>query len=50
MDDKAQICGTCKWHYREIVSDGWICVNDDSEHCTDFTDYEHTCENWEERE
>ena len=43
-------CGTCKWHLHENVDDGWVCVNGDSEYCTDFTDYDHTCPDWEGRE
>lgn len=47
MTDK--ICGTCKWHKHEGIDDGWVCVNDRSDYCTDWTDYEDTCEDWEER-
>lgn len=47
---KDQCCGTCKWHQHESVDDGWVCVNDDSEYCTDFTDYDHTCLDWESKE
>lgn len=42
-------CGTCRWHQHENITDGWVCVNGDSEYCTDFTDYEHTCPDWEGR-
>lgn len=45
-----QICGTCKWHKHEDIDDGWVCVNDRSDYCTDWTEYEDTCEDWEERE
>lgn len=44
---KERCCGTCKWHYHESITDGWVCVNDDSEYCTDFTDHSHTCPEWE---
>lgn len=43
-------CGTCRWHSHEDISDGWVCVNDESDYCTDWTDYDHCCEDWEERE
>ncbi len=47
MRDKC--CGTCKWHEHETVDDGWVCVNADSRYCADWTDYNHVCEDWEER-
>ena len=43
-------CGTCKWHSHEDISDGYVCVNDESEYCTDWTDYDHCCEDWEGRD
>lgn len=46
---KQEICGTCKWHAHENISDGWVCINSDSEYCTDYTEYNDTCERWEER-
>ena len=45
-----QVCGTCKWHAFENIDDDWVCVCDESDHCTDWTDYTDTCEEWEERE
>lgn len=36
MDEK-RCCGTCKWRQHEDVDDGWVCVNSDSEYCTDWT-------------
>lgn len=42
-------CGTCKWHHHEDISDGRVCVNVESRYCTDWTDYDHCCEDWEER-
>lgn len=43
-------CGTCKWHNREDISDGYVCVNEESEYCADWTDYDHCCEDWEGRD
>lgn len=48
MDDR-EICGTCRYHRHEDVDDGWVCVNPDSEYCTDWTEYEDSCEEWEGR-
>jgi len=44
-----KVCGTCRWHEHEDISDGWVCVNDKSDECTDWTHYEHSCEHWEGR-
>lgn len=44
----AKCCGTCKWHECEM-DDSWICVNNDSEFCADWTPYDHFCEEWEGR-
>ena len=35
MINDGKCCGTCKWHYHENIDDGWVCVNSDSEYCTD---------------
>lgn len=48
-DGKKKCCGTCRWHCHEDITDGWVCVNSDSEYCTDFTPYDHSCPDWEER-
>ena len=47
--NKKQCCGTCKYHVHESIDDGWVCVNSDSEYCTDWTDYDHYCDEYEER-
>ncbi len=47
IDDKC--CGTCKYHHHENIDDGWVCVNDRSEYCADWTEYEDFCEEYEER-
>lgn len=49
MKNNEKCCGTCKWHKHEPIDDGWVCVNADSDHCTDWTDYDYCCEEWEER-
>ena len=42
-------CGTCKWHKFENISDGFVCVNSDSDYCADWTEYCDSCEEWEKR-
>lgn len=43
-------CGTCKYHGFENLSDGWVCVNDRSEYCADWTEYKDSCDKREGRE
>ena len=40
-------CGSCKWHEREIVTFGWVCVNHKSKRCANFTMKYDTCPAWE---
>lgn len=43
-------CWNCHWHQNESIDGGWVCLNGDSEYFTDFTDYDHTCPDWEEKQ
>lgn len=45
-----QCCGTCKYHRHEDIDDGFVCVNADSDRCTDWTEYEDSCSAWEGRD
>ena len=47
MSGKAKICGNCKWHVKEEITQGKVCVNGDSEKCTEFTEIDDTCRAWE---
>ena len=51
MKEAEKICGTCRWHQKDNTDPGeaWICVNDKSDHCADWTDYRDVCEEWEVR-
>jgi len=49
LGSKDRICGKCKWHQHEDIDDGWVCVNDRSEYCTDWTEYTDSCNEFEER-
>lgn len=42
-------CGTCAYHQFESVDDGFVCVNDESEYLSDWTDFNHFCDAYEER-
>jgi hypothetical protein len=45
-----ECCGTCRWHEHEDVSDGWVCVNGESEHVAEWTEYDFCCDKHERRE
>jgi len=49
MRDSDQICGCCKWHKR-TESGYWVCVNNESEYCSDWTGYDDSCIDWEAEE
>ena len=44
-----ECCGTCAYHHFENISDGWVCCNEKSDYCADWTEYGDSCEEWEER-
>lgn len=43
-----ECCGTCKWHRHENTSQGWVCMNSESDYCADWTEYNDSCNEWEE--
>ena len=45
-----ECCGLCKFHQHEDVTEGWICTNPDSEYIADWTEYEDSCDCFEERD
>lgn len=47
--EERQCCGTCLHHCRESIDNGYVCTNDQSEYCSDWTDYNDSCEDWEGR-
>lgn len=49
-DKMKQCCGTCAYHHFENISDGWVCCNDKSDYCADWTEYGDSCEEWEEQD
>lgn len=40
-------CKTCRYHQHEDISDGYVCVNDESEMCADWTEDDYSCDKWE---
>lgn len=49
MADGEKCCGNCRFA-RTDQEDDWICVNDNSDYCSDFIDYLHECLDWEGRD
>ena len=45
---ETQCCGNCE-HGSYDKTYGYICVNGYSEFYSDFVEYDHTCEDWEEK-
>ena len=42
-------CGSCKYgHYDD--EEGYMCANSDSEYVADYVEFEHWCEDFEEKE
>lgn len=54
MREERECCGTCKWHRREEITFGnkpeeeWYCGNHTSELYQEYTEYEDSCEEWED--
>ena len=44
-----EICGNCKYHQYEDVTRGWVCVNDESDYLSNWTEYDDSCEEFVER-
>lgn len=49
MFDDREVCGTCRWH-RTKNGEDWYCIAEFADENGDYTDYDHTCDEWEERE
>lgn len=43
-------CGTCKYHHHESIDDGWVCVNPESDYCTEWTEDGEQCPKWKGRD
>lgn len=49
MPECKQCCGTCEYgSYDE--TDGYMCVNSESEYVADYTEYAHSCDAWKHKE
>ena len=45
--DQRRCCVTCYWHQHENWSDGWVCVNDQSDRCCEWVQERDACPYWE---
>ena len=43
MYERCENCFYCKYDEK---NDGYVCVNDNSDYCTDCVDEYHWCEEW----
>lgn len=43
-----QCCGNCQYSCYDSEY-GYVCANYDSEHYAEFVEYEHSCEEYEEK-
>lgn len=48
MANCEKCCGTCEYGVYD-KTDGYVCVDGDSEYVADFVEYDHSCESWEEK-
>lgn len=48
MQNCNKCCGTCE-HASYDENDGYMCVSTESEYTADYTEYEHTCDCWEQK-
>ena len=46
--EKYEVCGECKWLKWSKIDKAFVCMNPASEYCYDETEYDDTCEEWEE--
>jgi hypothetical protein len=49
LGSKEKICGHCKWHIHEDITDGWVCSNNRSDYVADWTEYDDSCDDFEPR-
>lgn len=42
-------CENCRYYEHEDINDGYVCVNGESEYCSDWVEPEHCCAEWVEK-
>lgn len=48
MAEKKKCCGTCRYGDYDKMQ-GYVCVNAESEYVADFVEYNHCCDEHEEK-
>ena len=48
-ENRIKCCGNCRWHTKEALTDDWLCDNEESDNCMDYTEFHDICESWEAR-
>ena len=49
MTERKECCGTCKYGLC-VKTNGYVCVNDESDYAADFVEYSHSCDFWEQKQ
>ena len=42
-------CENCEYFQYEKIDQGHVCVNGESEYCSDWVEPNHSCSDWEEK-
>ena len=48
MVECKECCGTCKYGSYDKTN-GYVCVNDESDYVADFVEYDYSCDFWEQK-
>ena len=49
MTDRKECCVTCKYGSYDKTN-GYVCVNDESDYVADFVEYDYSCDFWEQKQ
>jgi hypothetical protein len=49
MVERKECCGTCEYGTYDKTN-GYVCVNDESDYVADFVEYDHSCDFWEQKQ
>ena len=48
MAEGKECSGTCKYGAYDKTN-GYVCVNDESDYVADFVEYDYSCDSWEQK-
>lgn len=49
MTECKECCGTCEYSTYDKTN-GYVCVNNESDYVADFVEYDHSCDFWEQKQ